>query len=209
MLTATCDCGAALHAIPARPDDWQWVDADGLSLIDTSPPGYREDPRGWWQQLAQADIAAYSALSARAHLGMLGWTHGHRPAHQEPYPGDVPSCCGMPMRLVPRGWVCRETTSHSRAMIAHMVTVTGTINGRQVQAEVHGPDDVRGDSDLVTVAAGLVRRGTIVHAGPVLGGGPASFEDDRIATATLLEALDPGTGRFEGLDLTAPDQAIL
>jgi hypothetical protein len=90
-----------------------------------------------------------------------------------------------------------------------MVTVTGQLDGRQVRAGVHGPHDVRGDTDLVTAAAGLIRRKMLVHAGPVLGGGPASFEDDRIATATLIEVLDPGTGRFEGLELDAPKDAIL
>lgn len=90
-----------------------------------------------------------------------------------------------------------------------MVTVTGTIDGRDVTAEIHGPHDVRGDATLLTVAASLVRRGHVVHAGPVLGGGVASFENDRIAVATLLEAVDAGSGQFDGLDMGAPDDAIL
>lgn len=107
-LTATCDCGAALHAIPAGPDDWSWVDGAGSAVVDTSPPGYAEDPKAWWATLAREDIAAYSALSAREQLGMLSFWHLHRPAHADPYEGAVPTCCGEPMRLTPSGWTCRS-----------------------------------------------------------------------------------------------------
>jgi hypothetical protein len=79
------------------------------------------------------------------------------------------------------------------------VTVTGTIDGRAVCAEVHGPHDVRGDSLLVTVAAGLIRRGVTVHAGAVLGGGPAGFDDDRIAPRPF-EVLDEASGRYQGIE---------
>jgi len=89
-----------------------------------------------------------------------------------------------------------------------MVTLTGTLNGRPVQAEIHGPHDISGGSDLVTVAAGLVRRGVTVHAGPTLGGGVASFEDERIALATLLEVMDRG-GQFTGYEPSAPQSAVL
>jgi hypothetical protein len=70
-----------------------------------------------------------------------------------------------------------------RGSLTPAVIVTATIDGRAVRAEVRGPHGVRGDGQLVTVAAGLTRRGATVHTGPVLGGGPAGFDDDRIATA--------------------------
>jgi hypothetical protein len=107
---ATCSCGARLRAVPNWDgSDWLWVDEDGHQLVDRSPDGYRDDPKGWWERLARENIAAYSDLSAREALGMLGWTHGHRPVKQDPWTGgDVPRCCDMPMRLTPRGWVCRE-----------------------------------------------------------------------------------------------------
>lgn len=106
-MPARCDCGATVTAAPAGDRDWTWVDADGKSVIDRSPPGYREDPKGWWERLAREDIAAYSDLSARVHLGHHSWTHVHRPAEQEPYTGPVPECCDMPMRAIPAGWECR------------------------------------------------------------------------------------------------------
>jgi hypothetical protein len=67
---------------------------------------------------------------------------------------------------------------------------------------------VRGDAELVTTAAGLIRRRVRVHFHP-LGGGPAGFDDERIATVTLAEVLDAGTVRFEGLELHAPEGAVL
>ena len=88
-----------------------------------------------------------------------------------------------------------------------MVTVTATIDGRAVRAEVHDPHDGRGDSRLVTVAAGLIRRGVTVHAGPVLGG-RAGFDDERIATAILLEVLDDGSGRCPGTELDALEGVV-
>lgn len=105
---ATCDCGARLHAEAAwNGDDWVWLDEDGRSLVDLAPEEYRRDPKAWWDNLARSDIATYSALSARHALGMLGWTHHHRPATVDPFPDPVPESCGMPMRLTPRGWRCR------------------------------------------------------------------------------------------------------
>ena len=43
-------------------------------------------------------------------------------------------------------------------------------------------------------AAGLIRRGVTVHAGPVLGGGPAGFDDDRIAPPPCSTRLRPVLG---------------
>lgn len=109
-LSAVCDCGEVVHAVANEAlDDWTWVDAQGRVVVDRSPEGYADDPRGWWARLAAENIAAYSDLSAREGLGMLGWTHVHRPAVMEPFEGDVPRCCGMPMRFAPSGWRCRET----------------------------------------------------------------------------------------------------
>jgi len=109
-VTALCECGAELRRVPAGPDDWKWVDEEGMTLVDTSPAEYRADPRGFWERLAATNIAAYSDLSARAKRGMLGWTHGHRPISVPPYEGPPPPwCCEMPMRLTPSGWRCRET----------------------------------------------------------------------------------------------------
>lgn len=107
---AVCKCGAALHAV-ASPDlnDWHWLDDSGEMLVDRAPEGYHDDPKGWWARLADDDIALYSALTAREALGMLGWTHRHQPLPVGGFKGPVPYCCGMPMRLAPRGWVCRET----------------------------------------------------------------------------------------------------
>lgn len=95
--------------MPRGDDDWDWIDVEGRTIVDRSPPGYAEDPRGWWERLARENIAAYSDLSCREALGTLGWTHRHWPAHAEPYEGDVPWCCEEPMRLAPRGWTCRVT----------------------------------------------------------------------------------------------------
>lgn len=106
--TAVCDCGATVTAVPSGPDDWKWVDSDGNQIIDTSPAGYRENPKAWWATLAKDDIAAYSALSARFNLGMLGWTHMHRPAHAAPARRRPPQCCSEPMRWTPSGWRCRR-----------------------------------------------------------------------------------------------------
>jgi hypothetical protein len=37
-----------------------------------------------------------------------------------------------------------------------------------------------------------------VRAGPVWAAAQPGFDDDRIATATLLEPLDEGSGRYRG-----------
>jgi hypothetical protein len=71
-----------------------------------------------------------------------------------------------------------------------------------VRAEVHGPHDVRGDSQPVTVAAGLIRRGVTVHAGPVLAGGPTVFDDDRIATAPCSSCSTSPPAGTRGLSRT-------
>jgi hypothetical protein len=43
-----------------------------------------------------------------------------------------------------------------------MVTVMGAFARRGVRAEIHRPHNVRGASDLVTLAAGVIRRGVTV-----------------------------------------------
>jgi hypothetical protein len=73
--------------------------------------------------------------------------------------------------------------------------------------KVHGPHHVRGDSQLVTVAAGLIRRGVTVHAGAVLGGGPAGFDDDRIAPPRSSSARE-ASGRYQGIEPDAPGGAV-
>jgi hypothetical protein len=113
--TYVCDCGTEVHAVPQGGFDWSWYDREGNCIVDTSPEGYRDDPKGWWERLARDNIAAYSALSCREALGMLGWTHMHRPSlkSEEGGPGvrlhEVPFCCESPMRWVPLGWQCRES----------------------------------------------------------------------------------------------------
>lgn len=104
---ATCDCGARLHARPSGERDWSWHDGEGRALVDLSPPGYRDDPRGWWARLAQEDIAAYSAMTCRADLGLLQWSHRHRPARGPATADPIPWCCEEPMRAIPAGWECR------------------------------------------------------------------------------------------------------
>jgi hypothetical protein len=116
---ATCDCGAVLHVEPCGSDDWSWHDEDGRMLVDRSPAGYNEDPKGWWARLAATDPATYSDLLCRWTLGYLGWWHGHGPATPEPWTGPpAPTCCAMPMRLSPRGWVCREGCERRIAVTA-------------------------------------------------------------------------------------------
>lgn len=88
-----------------------------------------------------------------------------------------------------------------------MVTFAGKMDGRTVRAEVHGPHDVRGDSELVTAAAYFVRQRVPVQYGPPLGGGIASFEQPFIAIVTLAAVCDRGTAEFDGLDISVPDGA--
>jgi hypothetical protein len=73
--------------------------------------------------------------------------------------------------------------------------------------KVHGPHHVRGDSQLVTVAAGLIRRGVTVHAGAVLGGGPAGFDDDRIAPPRSSRC-SRGLRPVPGIEPDAPGGAV-
>ena len=87
-----------------------------------------------------------------------------------------------------------------------MVTVTGTLNGEHVRAEVHGPHDVRGHTVLIAVC--LINHGHPVYAGILVGGGTASFEHERIAAATLAEVCDAGSATIDGLDPSVPVGAI-
>ena len=89
-----------------------------------------------------------------------------------------------------------------------MVTVTGTLNGEYVRAEVHGPHDVRGHTVLIGTAVRLINVGHQLESTPLLGGGIASFEGERIAAATLAEVCDPGTAEVLGLDLSVPPGAV-
>jgi hypothetical protein len=47
-----------------------------------------------------------------------------------------------------------------------MVTVMGAFARRGVRAEIHRPHNVRGASDLVTLAAAVIRPGVTVCDGP-------------------------------------------
>jgi hypothetical protein len=89
-----------------------------------------------------------------------------------------------------------------------MVTVTGTLNGEHVRAEVHGPHDVRGHTLLISVAVRLINQGHPVYGGILVGGGLASFEHERIAAATLAYVCDEGTVVIEGFDPTVPVGAV-
>jgi hypothetical protein len=93
-----------------------------------------------------------------------------------------------------------------------MVTFEAELLGRPVRVEVHGPHDLRGtshdDALLIGTAVRLINHGVPVYGGILLGGGIASFEDERIAVATLAEVCDDGTVSFDGLDLSVPDGAI-
>lgn len=90
---------------PAGDDDWMWVGADGSSVGTNYPEGF-ESPT-FWKDLAERDPESYSMLNAMDQLCMTGWTHQHYPASREPFAGVVEECCNLPMRLAPRGWVCR------------------------------------------------------------------------------------------------------
>jgi hypothetical protein len=90
-------------------NDWEYVGADGFTTAYTGPPEYREDPAGFWERLAATNMGAYSALTAREKLGMLGWWHTHTPGRAvgDPVVAVVPETCGQPMWASPDGWVCR------------------------------------------------------------------------------------------------------
>lgn len=108
LADAVCQCGAALHPVPAG-DEWGFADDNGLTRIDTRPQALRDDPRGWWEWLAAEHIGTYSRLSAAINLGCYSFTHVH---HQVPGSGiggpyDVPVCHDQPMQYVPGGWRCR------------------------------------------------------------------------------------------------------
>jgi hypothetical protein len=89
-----------------------------------------------------------------------------------------------------------------------MVTVTGTLNGEHVRAEVHGPHDVRGHTVLIGSAVRLINVGHQLESTPLLGGGIASFESERIAAATLAEVCDEGSVDVLGLDPSVPAGAV-
>lgn len=112
---AVCPAGTLLTAVAAGDDDWAWAGPDGRTWLDTAPPGLREDPAGWWEQLARTDIAVYSVATCASTLGMLAFTHQHSPHSRGDWdrlPGPRPPVChGWPMRLLPAGWSCRPTGS--------------------------------------------------------------------------------------------------
>lgn len=100
-------CNVGVTIAPAGADDWAWVGADGSTFGTNYPPGY--DSPTFWKDLAERDIATYSMLNARDQLCMTGWTHQHYPktGSRSPFVGNVEECCDLPLRLAPRGWVCR------------------------------------------------------------------------------------------------------
>ncbi len=102
-------CGVAVEARPAPGDEWAWIDADGRSLVVEHPPGW-ESPT-FWQDLAEANIAEYSRLSAAYALGFWPKGHTHLPGAVEGVPEAPADCCGWPMRLAPSGWRCRRSSS--------------------------------------------------------------------------------------------------
>ena len=89
-----------------------------------------------------------------------------------------------------------------------MVMVAGKLLDRPVRAEVHGPQDVRGDAVLLASAVRLINQRAPVYGGILVGGGLASFEHERIAAATLVEVCDEGTVVTEGLDPSVPVGAV-
>jgi len=108
MIKAVCGhCEESVTIAPAGDDDWMWVDAGGSSVGTNYPEGY--DSPTFWKDLAERDIATYSMLNAMDQLCMTGWTHQHYPksGSRAPFLGTVEECCDLPMRLAPRGWVCR------------------------------------------------------------------------------------------------------
>lgn len=107
-MEAVCGhCNSGIDIAPAGVDDWMWVGVDGSSVGTNYPEGF-ESPT-FWKDLAERDIAAYSMLNAMDQLCMTGWTHQHYPksGSRAPFVGIVEECCDLPMRLAPRGWVCR------------------------------------------------------------------------------------------------------
>ena len=92
-----------------------------------------------------------------------------------------------------------------------MVTVTAKLADRPVRVEVHGPHDVRAadreSTMVIRVAVRLINQRARVYGGILLGGGMASFEDERIACATLAEVCDEGTVEVDGLDFFVPADA--
>jgi hypothetical protein len=108
-----CSCGDPLRAVPT-PDgrDWSYVSArTGRGTRDDSPPGYQDDPAGWWDMIKRDHIEIYLSISAALELNGGQWTHPHVPASCDhlPHPSlpPVPECCGTPMWYTPAGWRCR------------------------------------------------------------------------------------------------------
>lgn len=107
-------CGEVLHLrpVPEVPGvhAWGWRDDAGESGTVTYPWGAGPEPAGWWERLAECDVALYSALVARDNLGMLAKHHAHTPGpcgyvHE---PVEAPWCCRWPMWQTVEGWRCRE-----------------------------------------------------------------------------------------------------
>jgi hypothetical protein len=92
-------CGAKLT--------WEYVDEFGSTVYDQTPPGLLADPKKWWADLAERDIATYSAHRAAVDLMCFSWWHVHQPAPVDHDYGPVPSTCGQPMWAGPDGWACR------------------------------------------------------------------------------------------------------
>jgi hypothetical protein len=104
------DCGAPLTRV-WREDglDFTYVGPDGSMFVDRHPPGYAEDPKGWWDRLAKHNPARYSLLRSYTSMNPLYFWHAHRPELQGPArPGGVPFCHGWPMQAVRDGWRCRS-----------------------------------------------------------------------------------------------------
>jgi hypothetical protein len=108
-------CPAVLHHVAVAPerrgrlDDWTYVDEQGRHYVDNTPAGLRDDPKGWWDNLAKTNINAYSSLKVRFDLGGSPFVHVHIPGERigEHVRVDPPFCCGSPMYAGPDGWFCR------------------------------------------------------------------------------------------------------
>ena len=93
-------CGAPITAQAAPSgNDWEWRDEHGRALVDLDE--WMDDP-GAWDALAAESFVAY-----QYHRNRHRRAHVHTPAPGAPFDGVVPECHGLPMRLAPKGWVCR------------------------------------------------------------------------------------------------------
>jgi hypothetical protein len=108
-------CPASLHPVAVAPqhrgrlDDWTYVDEQDRHHIDSTPPELTADPKGWWDNLAKANILAYSSLKVRFDLGGSPFIHMHVPGDRigGHVHVDPPFCCGSPMYAGADGWFCR------------------------------------------------------------------------------------------------------